>query len=129
MPAMNDDKKTPVRSAPVLPSEQWSAFSQGDLGLKAVYWTDQQGGDVVSRPIIGWVTWNATNSLIPTDPAQHGLAALVLDDRYWPVPANYTPKYAGVFPTGMSSEDVRRKIEEWGGPQETPVNTPFMGKA
>jgi hypothetical protein len=129
MAEMADEMKPAVRPAPVLPSEEWGAFSQGDLGLRAAYWQDQDGGELVFRPIVGWVTWNATNTLIPTDPIQHGLAAVVMNDRYWPVPANFTPRYAGVFPKDMSADDARGKIAEWGGPQDTPVNTPFTGQA
>jgi hypothetical protein len=121
---MSDDSaRPPGRPSPSpIYNEVWSAISQGDLGLKAGYWKDEPGGEVVFRPIVGWVTWFGSNMGAPTEPTKRGFVAVVIAGTCFPTIAQHAyPKYVGVFPAEMSSDDARKKSEEWsaGGGSES----------
>jgi hypothetical protein len=97
--------------------EEWSAMSQGDLGLHASYWTGQSGDPVIFRPIVGWVTFNARPvDAPPGTPLTNGFGAVVLSDTWWPVLASHIAHYGGVFPKDLSPEATMAKITEWRAP-------------
>lgn len=100
-------------------SEEWSAISPGDLGLKAAYWVNEPGGDFLFRPIVGWVTFTRRNLLVPTDPAQRDFQPVVIADNYWPALAITVPKAIGVFPNDMNAEGVRATLEKWNAAGES----------
>jgi hypothetical protein len=113
--------------------EQWSAISQGDLGLKAAYWTDDKKG-VTFRPIVGWTTFTYREVGAPPDVGpSNSFAAVVISDFWFPVSASFVPNYAGVVPKDATAEQVLTKLQEFekaGAPQEPiGINVREVGKA
>lgn len=121
---MADDPKVPSPPEVVPSIEEWSGISPGDLGLKAVYWTDDTCTAIVSRPIVGWITYagrRLTDVL-----TNRGFAAIVIADFWVPVLAGAVPRFVGIAPKDKSDEEIIARMREWGAgggsPQPQGIN-------
>jgi hypothetical protein len=111
---MADEEKNESPAPPTIPSvEDWSAISQGDLGLKAVYWTDETKTAIMSRPIVGWVTYGTREATqaIP----RHGFAAVVIAPWWLPVLAGAIPNHACIAPKDANDQEILTRMREWAG--------------
>lgn len=118
---MADKPEAPTPPPPPIPSvEQWSAISQGDLGLKAVYWEDAAKTSITSRSIVGWITW--TNRKLPDVVPFNGFAAIVIGDNWMPAAAQNLPGYACIAPNGATEEEIIARLREWGAAPNPPPN-------
>lgn len=104
--ADNDPKVPPP--APVLLVEDWNSISQGNLGLKAVYWKDDEKTGFEFRAIVGWITFSSrrVTDVVPTN----GFAAVVVSDNWFPVLAGTPPRYVGIAPEDATDEEIRARI-------------------
>jgi hypothetical protein len=116
-------KDPPPPAPPPLPSiEHWSAISQGDLGLKAVYWTDDKKVAIISRPIVGWVSYTVRRV---TDILQErGFAAVVITDRWFPTIASFLPRYFCIAPKDAPDDEIIETASKWVGNQNPPPVPP-----
>lgn len=95
------------------PRETWGPISQGNLGLKAGYWTDEGKTALEFEPIVGWVTWH-------NDIQEHGFTAVVLSQKHhYPTFAPYArPLYAAVFPVEMTEDQAFEEfVRMFGAPK------------
>lgn len=108
---------SPVPSPPKLPPpfvEQWSSICLGNLGYKAVFWTDDKKTALTSRPILGWVTYSSRPlaSVVPT----HGFAAVVMGDHWLPAAAINVPLHYCIAPLDATDEAILAKFPPGGPP-------------
>ena len=118
---MADGPKTMPAPHVHLPSViAWSSISQGDLGLKAMYWTDDSKTSVTSIPIVGWITYS--NRKVTDVAGFNGFEPIVVSDEgWWPTLAKSLPRYACIAAQGATEEEVIAKIHKWGmGPNPGP---------
>ena len=120
---MADDPKSTPPPAPHVHFplvEEWSSISQGDLGLRAVYWTDDHKTAIASRTIVGWITFlsRRITDVLPN----RGFAAIVIGDNWLPVLATSIPRSVCIAPKDVSDERVlERLLGEWkAGPNPAP---------
>lgn len=120
---MADTPKSAPPPAPHvhLPSViEWSSISQGDLGLKAMYWTDDTKTSVTSLPIVGWISYSnkKVTDIVPIN----GFAPVVVSEEgWWPALASAVPRYACIASKKASDEDILTRINKWGmGPNPGP---------
>lgn len=122
---MADDPKTAPAPHVHLPSIiQWSSISQGDLGLKAMCWTDDSKTSVTSIPIVGWISYS--NKKVTEVTAFNGFEPVVVsDDGWWPTLAKSLPHYACIAPQGAADDEIIARIQKWGrGPNPSPSGPP-----
>lgn len=122
----DEPKKDAPPPPPPLRPETWSAISQGDLGLKAVYRT-LPNGPFSFRDIVGWVTYNVDDGPYPPS-CRNGFVAVVLSDWHFPVFAWNVPGYIGVVPRAFDGRDVQQFIDS-GPKQDPPINVRGVGQA
>lgn len=108
--------------------EQWSAISQGDLGLKAGYQV-AEGGEVAFREIGGWITISGRDPGLAL--ARNLFVPVVVADNGYPTRADYLPGFLGTFGKDLSPAEALKKSEEWRTPQQEQIkpNVPGVGKA
>jgi hypothetical protein len=99
----------------------WSAVSQGDLGLKAGI--RNQAGQLVFRPILGWVT--VTERQIGTEEVSNQLHPVMLNDVGYPTLGMFIDGCVGVFPKDMSDEQASEFSRRWTDTNET--QSPLTG--
>jgi hypothetical protein len=92
--------------------EEWSSISQGDLGLKAMYWTDDSKTALTSRPIVGWITFGSKR-VIDVVP-KSGFAAVVIADNWMPAVVGAVPRHACIAPKDAANDQIIAKMAEWG---------------
>lgn len=99
---------------------EWSGISQGDLGLKAMYWTDDTKTSVTSLPIVGWISFSnkKVTDIVPIN----GFAPVVVSEEgWWPILASAVPRYACIAAKNASDEEILARINKWGmGPNPGP---------
>jgi hypothetical protein len=104
--------------------EMWSAISQGDLGLKAGFWTGKEGDTLTFRSIVGWVS--VVSQDVPSEvPPKNGFFPVVLADYMLPTGAMFLPNYVGVFLKNMSDKEAKIASASWtgGAPQPNVTGT------
>jgi hypothetical protein len=115
----DDPKPAPPPAPPAqLPLvEQWSSISQGDLGLKAMFWTDENKTALTSRPIVGWITYGSKRvvDVIPNN----GFLPIIIADNWLPAFMGAVPYAACVAPKEASDEEILAKMAQW-GPKPNP---------
>jgi hypothetical protein len=102
------DADKPEPPPPPLSTEEWSGISSGDLGFKAVYWTDANKTALVSRPILGWITFS--NRLLQNAIPRHGFAAVVAGDNWLPALAGWVPNHHCIAPKDATDEEILAKF-------------------
>jgi hypothetical protein len=104
----------PNAAAPPSPIERQpaivSAICPDDLGLKAGFWTRNEGDPVTFRPLVGWVTvMNFVQAGIGP------FVPLVLNDLAFPsflTELNF-PTFVGVFAKALTPEEAHEKLKSW----------------
>jgi len=94
--------------------EMWSAISQGDLGLKAGFWSGEESDSLAFKPIVGWVSVVGRDvPSSPEVPPKNGFYPVVLADHMYPTGAPMLPKYCGVFLKSMSESEAKTAALAW----------------
>jgi hypothetical protein len=107
--------------------ELWSTISQGDLGLKAGFWTGEDFDPLTFKPIVGWITVMMRQPPFADDrPPKNGFYAVVLADSMLPTVADFLPNFRGVFLKEMSEDQAKSRAKEWMNRPE-PDLQPTMG--
>jgi hypothetical protein len=101
----------PTKPAPVLSPpaaiENWSGISQGDLGMKIVYWLDPEKTGMRFREIVGWVVATTQSPAFPIK----GFVPIVIGDNWVPTAAVWVPNYLGIVPKEATEQEVRDKMD------------------
>jgi hypothetical protein len=110
----------PRPPTPPTATEEWSGITAGDLGYKAVYWTDDKKTALRFRAIVGWITFSnrALHLTVPT----HNFAAIVMGEHWLPSAAGNVALYHCIAPKDATDEEILAKFPAAGG-TPTPQGT------
>jgi hypothetical protein len=102
------DSPVPSPKPPLPFVEQWSSICLGDLGYKAVFWTDDKKTAFTSRSILGLITYSSRPlaNVVPS----HGFAAVVMGDNWLPAAAINVPLHYCIAPLDATDEAILAKF-------------------
>jgi hypothetical protein len=116
---MPDEPKPAPPPSPEIPRIfEWTSMSQGDLGMKAVYWTDETKTTFKSRPIVGWLTFSV-RSLESALPFNH-FSGIVINDNWVPAPVGALRNLYCIAPKDATDDEILAKFPP-SGPSAPPI--------